>query len=169
MNTTCYLCGKPLDGPIDRDHVIPIRASGPDHPSNIRPTHASCNRRKHAALPTPERNANYLLPLLSRSERNQSLWRYRDLKWRTERTATLRRGKLNNWITWPDVQRLSWFIVRRGIRIDRNRWKDEELNKTPKLIALLRSHGIAEITARQWIWSAQNNIGRIFNDRQAFS
>jgi 5-methylcytosine-specific restriction endonuclease McrA len=44
----CHLCGDDIDGPIDFDHVIPIAVGGAHSYDNIRPSHASCNRRKGA-------------------------------------------------------------------------------------------------------------------------
>ena len=162
--TDCYLCGVALSGAIEQDHVIPIRAAGPDHPSNTRPTHASCNRQKHASLPVPEAGENYILPLRSRSERRESSWKYRDLAWHTEQTRKLKKGRLNSWLTWPDTNRLRWFIGRRGVLVNRDRWKREKLNSTRKMLVLLETHGISELAARQYVWSAQNSVGRVFYD-----
>jgi hypothetical protein len=47
----CYLCGRPLETPLDFDHVIPFSQGGPHIESNIRPTHRTCNRQKHARTP----------------------------------------------------------------------------------------------------------------------
>lgn len=44
--TVCYLCGEPLSGDIDVDHVIPLSRGGAHSMENLRPTHASCNRSK---------------------------------------------------------------------------------------------------------------------------
>lgn len=45
--TDCYLCGKPLDGELQMDHVIPLSRGGAHARENLRPTHAECNLRKH--------------------------------------------------------------------------------------------------------------------------
>lgn len=43
----CHICSGPIgDGELDFDHVIPLSKGGPHSESNIRPSHASCNRRK---------------------------------------------------------------------------------------------------------------------------
>jgi 5-methylcytosine-specific restriction endonuclease McrA len=49
--TACYLCGRDLAGSLDFDHVIPFSQGGPHIESNIRPTHRTCNRQKHARTP----------------------------------------------------------------------------------------------------------------------
>lgn len=61
----CYICGKGinLDAPkragsgegweqgLHIDHLVPLSKGGNDSLSNVRPTHAQCNLRKHASLP----------------------------------------------------------------------------------------------------------------------
>lgn len=61
--TDCYLCGEPIDMNAPRsarkgegwerglhmEHVIPISKDGPDTMKNVRPSHALCNLKKHAA------------------------------------------------------------------------------------------------------------------------
>lgn len=47
----CYLCGQPLSGRIQYDHVIPLQPrpgepSGAHCTDNLRPTHERCNLRK---------------------------------------------------------------------------------------------------------------------------
>lgn len=43
----CHLCGGAIpDGQLDFDHVIPLARGGAHTSKNIKPSHASCNRRK---------------------------------------------------------------------------------------------------------------------------
>ncbi len=44
----CHICGElPTDSdPLEADHIIPHGDGGTDHPSNLRPAHRSCNRRR---------------------------------------------------------------------------------------------------------------------------
>ena len=46
----CYLCEKPLEDPVEFDHVIPLVRGGRHVLSNLRATHRHCNRVKHARL-----------------------------------------------------------------------------------------------------------------------
>lgn len=46
----CGLCGQPITGPLETDHIVPISRGGPDTPANVRLAHRSCNRRKHKRL-----------------------------------------------------------------------------------------------------------------------
>ena len=46
----CYLCEKPLEDPVEFDHVIPLVRGGRHVLSNLRATHRHCNRVKHAHL-----------------------------------------------------------------------------------------------------------------------
>lgn len=46
----CYLCGQPLAGPIEVDHVVPLARGGAHQFSNLMPTHACCNNQKGARL-----------------------------------------------------------------------------------------------------------------------
>ncbi len=46
----CYLCGKTLTNPVHMDHVVPLSRGGAHVTSNLLPTHARCNLRKHDAL-----------------------------------------------------------------------------------------------------------------------
>jgi 5-methylcytosine-specific restriction endonuclease McrA len=44
---TCHICGGEIAvGELQFDHVIPIAGGGAHDPSNIRPAHAKCNRKK---------------------------------------------------------------------------------------------------------------------------
>ena len=45
-NHVCYLCGNPIDGFAEIDHVIPLSRGGKDEYNNLRPTHRHCNRAK---------------------------------------------------------------------------------------------------------------------------
>lgn len=42
----CGICGQWITHPgtCDVDHILPVEHGGTDHPSNLRLTHASCNR-----------------------------------------------------------------------------------------------------------------------------
>jgi 5-methylcytosine-specific restriction endonuclease McrA len=42
---TCAICGQPerADDRLEADHIIPKSKGGPDHPSNLRAVHRSCN------------------------------------------------------------------------------------------------------------------------------
>jgi 5-methylcytosine-specific restriction endonuclease McrA len=44
----CYLCEKPIKfiSQASADHVIPLSRGGPNHPSNKRLAHKSCNNDK---------------------------------------------------------------------------------------------------------------------------
>jgi 5-methylcytosine-specific restriction endonuclease McrA len=44
----CHICSGGIESVDDLhfDHVIPLAKGGPHNPSNIRPSHALCNRRK---------------------------------------------------------------------------------------------------------------------------
>lgn len=46
--TPCPLCGQTMtpDQALDVDHVVPVAAGGTDDPSNLRLTHAACNRAR---------------------------------------------------------------------------------------------------------------------------
>lgn len=52
----CHLCGEDIDLDLKYphpksgtvDHVIPFSKGGSDHPSNLRPAHAECNRKRQA-------------------------------------------------------------------------------------------------------------------------
>lgn len=46
----CYLCGQPLSGEVDVDHIVPLSRGGAHSQANLRPTHESCNLRKHDRL-----------------------------------------------------------------------------------------------------------------------
>lgn len=46
----CYLCGKPLAGPIQLDHIIPLARGGAHCLDNLAPTHKACNNRKSVLL-----------------------------------------------------------------------------------------------------------------------
>jgi 5-methylcytosine-specific restriction endonuclease McrA len=49
----CYLCGDSVEPhELDFDHVIPLSRGGAHSASNVRVTHASCNRRKGARTPS---------------------------------------------------------------------------------------------------------------------
>lgn len=39
----CRYCGRPSD---EADHLVPVRAGGTSHPSNVVPACRSCNRSK---------------------------------------------------------------------------------------------------------------------------
>lgn len=48
----CYLCaGSIAKSDLEFDHVVPLSRGGAHSDDNIRPTHAYCNRSKHARLP----------------------------------------------------------------------------------------------------------------------
>jgi 5-methylcytosine-specific restriction endonuclease McrA len=42
----CYLCGQPLAGATDVDHIVPLARGGAHCQDNLRPTHEACNLRK---------------------------------------------------------------------------------------------------------------------------
>lgn len=47
FNGNCGLCGQPLCGRIDWDHIIPLALGGLDDPSNLQPVHAEgCHSEK---------------------------------------------------------------------------------------------------------------------------
>lgn len=46
----CGICGLPLDGDIDIDHIIPISFGGTDSIDNLRVLHAACHKKRHATL-----------------------------------------------------------------------------------------------------------------------
>lgn len=48
--TTCWICHRPgtADDPLTADHVIARADDGPDHRSNYRAAHLSCNLRRGA-------------------------------------------------------------------------------------------------------------------------
>lgn len=47
FNGNCGLCGQPLCGRIDWDHIIPLALGGPDTPENLQPVHAEgCHSEK---------------------------------------------------------------------------------------------------------------------------
>lgn len=48
----CYLCGKTLDGDLNRDHVKPKHQGNP-YKANTMPTHVICNGAKGGRQPYP--------------------------------------------------------------------------------------------------------------------
>lgn len=53
----CLRCGAK---PVTRDHILPLACGGSNHPSNLQPLCAECNRKKGAATMdyrTPEQRA----------------------------------------------------------------------------------------------------------------
>jgi len=47
FNGNCGLCGQPLCGRIDWDHILPLALGGIDEPSNLQPVHADgCHSEK---------------------------------------------------------------------------------------------------------------------------
>lgn len=46
----CGICGKPIMGKLEIDHVVPLTAGGTHEPGNVQLTHLACNRRKHARV-----------------------------------------------------------------------------------------------------------------------
>lgn len=49
FNGNCGICGEPLSGRIDWDHILPLALGGLDEPSNIQPVHADgCHKTKTA-------------------------------------------------------------------------------------------------------------------------
>lgn len=44
----CGICGKPVMGDLELDHIVPLAAGGTHEPDNVQPAHRTCNRRKHA-------------------------------------------------------------------------------------------------------------------------
>jgi 5-methylcytosine-specific restriction endonuclease McrA len=47
---TCGICGKPLSGRVEFDHIIPIARGGLHVTENLQLAHSRCNRRKSANL-----------------------------------------------------------------------------------------------------------------------
>jgi 5-methylcytosine-specific restriction endonuclease McrA len=47
----CAICGKPPTptDPLTADHITPRLLGGPDHPTNYRAAHRTCNSRRGAA------------------------------------------------------------------------------------------------------------------------
>ncbi len=43
----CYICGDPINGDAELDHVIPRSLGGPTEIENLRWSHRRCNRMKH--------------------------------------------------------------------------------------------------------------------------
>jgi hypothetical protein len=58
LPATCGICGQWITDPshADVDHILPVALGGTDHPSNLRLTHAWCNRgrRVNVAHDDPE-------------------------------------------------------------------------------------------------------------------
>jgi 5-methylcytosine-specific restriction endonuclease McrA len=62
----CWLCGNPIDYTAPRnhpaafevDHVIPKSKGGTDDPTNLRPSHSRCNRRRGAGRRNPPPQVN---------------------------------------------------------------------------------------------------------------
>jgi len=44
----CGICGKPVMGDLEIDHIIPLAAGGTHEPENVQVAHRTCNRRKWA-------------------------------------------------------------------------------------------------------------------------
>ncbi|UQN06332.1 HNH endonuclease [Deinococcus sp. QL22] len=52
--STCYLCGKTIQGyELSFDHIIPFDKGGAHIPENVRPVHALCNSKKNTKLILP--------------------------------------------------------------------------------------------------------------------
>lgn len=49
-NGACGICGKPITGRFDYDHIIPIAAGGPHITDNMQIAHGTCNRKKAASV-----------------------------------------------------------------------------------------------------------------------
>lgn len=46
-NGRCGICGEPVEiTEMDIDHIVQLAEGGSDDPSNLRVTHAPCNRRR---------------------------------------------------------------------------------------------------------------------------
>lgn len=50
MLSRCYLCGRPLSGKVNWDHVVPKSKGGKGLALNLLPTHKRCNSRKRDAV-----------------------------------------------------------------------------------------------------------------------
>jgi 5-methylcytosine-specific restriction endonuclease McrA len=48
----CWRCGKPIKGTPELDHWIPIAKGGRNDAGNLHYMHRTCNRSKHAKMPT---------------------------------------------------------------------------------------------------------------------
>lgn len=42
----CGICGDPVMGPLEMDHIIPLSRKGTHEPENVQLAHRLCNRRK---------------------------------------------------------------------------------------------------------------------------
>lgn len=49
----CGICGKPIMGDLEIDHIVPLAKGGTHEPDNVQLAHRRCNRKKHIQVSAP--------------------------------------------------------------------------------------------------------------------